>query len=150
MTNHDVFTDNVILLVGLFISQMREGERISELVTVIVDPEQEGIPDELLEALDAESDEEDDESEEFVVNPTANTMPPIGDDIADSEPHLRMGTILRGPFRAILSARYPSIALALRTPTTLQKAPCVVLAGGQAILRYFAVPALSWVAGGDA
>lgn len=143
MTNAELFEHHRILITGLFVARMKEGEDTEELVVILIDPNDPALPEELRDAMELES--EGDAENQAKIMPLPGTRKP-----AQKMPYLRMGTLLREPLREALLDGHPEVAMGLDNPTKLNRAPCIVLAGGQLTLHRFVIQALRWVAGGDA
>lgn len=144
MTNTELFEHHRILIIGNFVSHVREGEDHEDMVAVLFDPDDDAMPEALNEALAIDPSD-------FDAAPQAKAMPlPDGTKAAKQGVVLRLGVVYREELREALLGSYPDVAIALEAPTRLNRAPCVVVAGGELILHRMVVQPLRWVPGGDA
>ena len=143
MTNTELFRRYEILIVGNFVARMKEGEDTEELVSILIDIRDPELPEAVRDALEVEQGLGQEKG-------MARSMPFCsGARPALDHPPLHLGVALREELMLALADSHPDVAMALDQPTRLNRAPCVVVAGGELTLHHFVVQALRWVAGGD-
>jgi len=59
-------------------------------------------------------------------------------------------TLYRQPTAALLADTHPTLAMALRAPTSPSRVPCVDATGEGPVLRFYALPGGLWAPGGFA